>query len=392
MKNIEWKTCFKVGISVFILYLCIKYWSYIGGFISGLLSAASPLFVGLIIAYTLNILMTFYERHFFQKSSGKIVSRLRRPVCLFGAVATLFGVISLVVCLITPQLVECLKMVIDGIPAATQKLVLFLERFDIVPEKIISSLNEIDWKSKIGELSQTIFSGVGSAVTLAYNAISSVFSVASALLIGFIFALYLLLEKNKLSHQLKRTINHFLPKKIVKNLTYILEITNDCFHRFIVGQCTEAIILGSLCLIGMLILRLPYAPMISALIGFTALIPIVGAFLGAAVGAFLIFTVSPTQAIVFLIFVVILQQIEGNLVYPKVVGSSIGLPGIWVLAAVTIGGGVMGIPGMMIGVPLVATIYKLIRNKMNADTQQNTENDTDASSSATLEIKTMDNN
>lgn len=392
MKNIEWKTCFKIGLSVVIVYLFIHYLENIGNFFAMCVSAATPIFIGLIMAYTLNILMSFYERHFLPKSKGKIAIKLRRPVCLLAAVATLLGVVALIVCLVTPQLIECLKMVVDGIPAAIEKLVLFLEKFDIVPEKIISSLNETDWKSKIGEFSQTIFSGVGSAVTIAYNAISSVFSVASALLIGFIFALYLLLEKTKLCVQLKRTVNHFLPEKFVKSLTYVSRVANDCFHHFIVGQCTEAVILGTLCLVGMLILRLPYAPMISALIGFTALIPIVGAFLGAAVGAFLIFTISPTQAIIFLVFVVILQQIEGNFIYPKVVGSSIGLPGIWVLAAVTIGGGVMGIPGMMIGVPLVATVYKLIKNKMNDDVQQNTKKTTDTVSATIPEVTTTDNN
>ena len=142
-------------------------------------------------------------------------------------------------------------------------------------------------------------------------------------------------------------------------------IANDCFHKFIVGQCTEAVILGSLCMVGMLVLRLPYAPMIGALVAFTALIPIVGAFIGAGVGAFLILMVSPSKAVIFLVFIIVLQQIEGNLIYPRVVGSSMGLPGIWVLAAVTVGGGVMGIPGMMIGVPLMAVIYKLVKENIN---------------------------
>ena len=244
-------------------------------------------------------------------------------------------------------------------------LVKKLETFDVVPDDIINSLSSIDWKSKIGELTTTISSGVGNIIGVAFAAVSSVFSVASTIVIGFIFALYLLLDKDRLTTQLRLVIEKFLPERVVEKGNHILNIANDCFHKFIVGQCTEAVILGSLCMVGMLILRLPYAPMIGALVAFTALIPIVGAFIGAGVGAFLILMVSPSKALIFLIFIIVLQQIEGNLIYPRVVGSSMGLPGIWVLAAVTVGGGVMGIPGMMIGVPLMAVIYKLVKENIN---------------------------
>ena len=148
-------------------------------------------------------------------------------------------------------------------------------------------------------------------------------------------------------------------------VSHFFKTLNDCFHSYIVGQCTEAVILGLLCTFGMLIFRLPYATMIGALIAFTALIPIAGAYIGAFVGAFMIIMVSPFKALIFLIFIVILQQIEGNLIYPKVVGSSIGLPGIWVLAAVTVGGGIMGIMGMLLGVPLAACVYRLLREDVN---------------------------
>ena len=146
---------------------------------------------------------------------------------------------------------------------------------------------------------------------------------------------------------------------------YVVQTADNTFSRFIVGQCTEAVILGSLCTIGMFIFQFPYAPMIGAFIGATALIPIVGAYLGAALGAFMIFTISPIKALLFLVFLIILQQLEGNLIYPKVVGSSIGLPGMWVLAAVTVGGSIGGIPGMLVGVPLAATAYKLLRDDVH---------------------------
>ena len=365
MKKIEWKNLLKIGLAVLVVYLAIHYWGKISGFIALSVSAASPIFAGLIMAYAINILMTFYERHFFKKSTKKGVIKLRRPLCLTGAVITLAGIIALVLCLVIPQLAECVKMVIDYVPTAIDMLVKKLETFDVVPDDIINSLSSIDWKSKIGELTTTISSGVGNIIGVAFAAVSSVFSVASTIVIGFIFALYLLLDKDRLTAQLRLVIEKFLPERVVEKGNHILGIANDCFHKFIVGQCTEAVILGSLCMVGMLVLRLPYAPMIGALVAFTALIPIVGAFIGAGVGAFLILMVSPSKAVIFLVFIIVLQQIEGNLIYPRVVGSSMGLPGIWVLAAVTVGGGVMGIPGMMIGVPLMAVIYKLVKENIN---------------------------
>ena len=359
MKKFDWKTAFKIGLCVILVYLCIHYWSKISGFIGLIFSAAAPIFLGLAIAYCINILMSFYERHFFPKSDKKAVKKLRRPLCLTGAVISLSGIIALVVCLVAPQLMACVKMLISDIPSAMERVVAFLNSHNIVPENIIASLSSIDWQSSLSKITETVTSGVGSALSVAFAAISSVFSVASTVLIGFIFALYLLLDKDRLTKQFKTVSESIIPERYLSKLLHIAEVANESFHKFIVGQCTEAVILGTLCMVGMFILRLPYAPMIGALIAFTALIPIVGAFIGAGLGAFLIFVESPSKAIVFLVFIIILQQLEGNLIYPKVVGSSLGLPGIWVLAAVTIGGGVMGIPGMLIGVPFMAVIYKL---------------------------------
>ena len=353
--KIDWKTCIRVGISIFLLYLGIHYWPNISGTIGTAVSAASPLIAGIIIAYPVNILMSFYERHFFPKSAKKSVIRIRRPICLIGAIITLLAIIALIVGLVAPQIVACVKMVIAK-----------LEQFSFISDEVINTLKSIDWKSKIGDIAETLTSGLGSVMDVAFTAVSSVFSVLSTALIGFIFAMYALLSKDKISSQLKRLFSNVVPEKIHNKITYILSVANDCFRRFIVGQCTEAVILGSLCAIGMLILKLPYAAMIGALVAFTALIPIVGAFIGAGVGAFLILMQSPVKALVFLVFIVILQQVEGNLIYPRVVGSSMGLPGIWVLAAITVGGGVMGITGILISVPIAATIYKLIRNSLIA--------------------------
>lgn len=366
MKKLEWKTLLKVGALIFVLFLLIHYWSDISGIIGTVISAATPIFIGLVMAYIINILMSFYERHYFPKSTKKTVLKSRRPVCLTGAILSIIGIVVLVIVLIAPQLANCVKLLVAELPGAIKLAINKLKELNILSDDLFNSLSAIDWKSKIGDIVKTLTTGLGSVMDVAVSAVTSVFSGVSNAVIGFIFALYLLLDKNRLSGQVKRVSDRYIPHRFAEKITHILSVANDCFHRFIVGQCTEAVILGTLCMVGMLILRLPYAPMIGALIAFTALIPIVGAFIGAGVGAFLIFMESPIKAVIFLVFIVILQQIEGNLIYPKVVGSSIGLPGIWVLAAVTVGGGVLGIGGMMIGVPAAAAVYRLIKENLNS--------------------------
>lgn len=373
MRKIEWKTCLKIGAVIFALYLLVHYWANIAGVLGTVISAATPIFIGLVMAYMINILMSFYERHYFPKSSKKAVIKSRRPVCLTGAIISIIGIVGLVIVLIAPQLANCIKLLVDELPGAIKLAINKLKELNILSDDLFNSLSAIDWKSKIVDIVKTISSGLGSVMDIAVSAVTSVFSGVSNAVIGFIFALYLLLDKDRLIRQSKRVTDKYVPKRFTDKINHVLSVANDSFHKFIVGQCTEAVILGTLCMLGMLILQLPYAPMIGALIAFTALIPIVGAFVGAGVGAFLILMESPVKAVIFLVFIVILQQIEGNLIYPKVVGSSIGLPGIWVLAAVTVGGGVLGIGGMMISVPAVAVIYRLLRENLNSAPIENKE-------------------
>lgn len=365
MFKIKWKSVIKLAAIVFAVYLGIHYWVNISGILSKIISAAIPIVIGLVVAYTLNILMSFYERHYFPKSKKKLTEKSRRPVCMVGSLITLIGIVALIIGLIAPQLVKCIMLLINEVPLAMERLLPKLEQIGIIPDNIIQQLANIDWQSKIGDIISVVSSGLGGAVNIAFTAVSSVFSAVTNFVIGIIFAIYLLIEKDKLISQFKRLINRFVPENKVKKINYVWAEISDCFHDFIVGQCTEAVILGVLCMLGMFILQIPYAPMIGALMGFTALIPIVGGLIGAGIGAFLILMESPVKALIFVIFVIILQQIEGNLIYPKVVGKSIGLPGIFVLAAVTVGGGVMGIGGMLIGVPITAAAYRLLKAHIN---------------------------
>lgn len=359
--NVTWKTCVRVGISVFILYLCIFYWQNAAGILAALLGAVTPLFLGCAIAYFVNILMSLYESHFFISSNRTFVQKSKRPVCMVLAFATLLAIMVLVVCLVVPQLSSCIQLLLSALPGVMESLTNGIEKLNILPENVMESLSAVDWQTRIGEVLKSVISGLGNVMGILGAMISTVLSGVVTIFMAVIFAIYLLAGKEKLGQQSKRLMCRYMSKNLYEKCIHFLTVLNACFRNYIVGQCTEAVILGLLCMGGMFLLRLPYAAMVGALIAFTALIPVAGAYIGAGVGAFMILTVSPGKAVVFLIFIVVLQQLEGNLIYPRVVGSSIGLPALWVLAAVTVGGGIMGIGGMLLGVPIAATAYQLLR-------------------------------
>lgn len=368
--KLEWKTCLKIGVTVVLLYLFITYWPQVVAIAALALSAAKPLLLGCVIAYVVNILMSFYEKYYFTKGKmkdKKWVQGSRRITCMVLAYLSVVGILFLIFSLVVPQLVECGKILAKEIPVALNNAMTYVQN----NEQLMKLLNEAgisiqqnslsDWEGILKNAVAWIASGIGGVMGSVFTVVSGVFSGAVTFLIGFIFSIYLLVGKETLFGQVKRVFKTYCKEKVYNKISYVYHTFNDCFHRFIVGQCTEAVILGVLCMVCMLIFRFPYATMIGAFIGFTALIPVAGAYIGAAVGAFMILTVSPVKALFFLLFIVVLQQLEGNLVYPRVVGSSIGLPGIWVLTAVTVGGGVLGVGGMLLGVPIAAACYQMLR-------------------------------
>lgn len=363
--KVDWKTCARVGISAFLLYLCITYWPAFTALLDRLLQAATPLLLGCVLAYAINILMTFYEAHYFPQSKASALIKSRRPVCMLAAFLTLSVLLTFIVKLVVPELVSCVKLLVGQVPSAIDDLLAWLETKNIVPENILASLQTVDWRARAQQMISILTSGISSVMGAAVSAAFSVFSGAITALLALIFSIYLLMGKEKLGNQIHRLMLRYVKPGIYTKIRYVLSVLNDSFHKYIVGQCTEAVILGALCTAGMLVLNLPYATMTGAVIAFTALIPVAGAYIGAGVGAFMILTVSPVKAVIFLIFIVVLQQLEGNLIYPRVVGSSLGLPAIWVLTAVTIGGGLMGIPGMLLCVPLASALYRLIKEDVN---------------------------
>lgn len=340
-----------------IIYLGLQNVGVVAEAFSWLLNLIMPLVLGLIFALILNMPMTFFERHLFTKSKKKFLNNIRKPLaCLLSFVA-IFGIIVGLVVLVIPELVNAIKLIVKSIVDVASKV----NTMDTKELPFSSILQEFDWKSTISTLEKWLKEESGYIMNTAFGTIGSLIGGIVDFFIAIIFSIYILFNKRMLKIQITRLIKAWLPQKSGSWLIHAAQVSSKVFRNFVSGQTLEGVILGTLCIIGMLILGIPYAPMVGALVGVTALIPVVGAFIGAIVGAFIIFTVSPIKALVFIIFLIILQQLEGNLIYPKVMSSRINLPAMWVLAAVTIGGGLAGALGMLIGVPAMSVIYVLVK-------------------------------
>lgn len=363
--RIEWKTCLRVGVTAFLLFLAVHYWDQLAGLFVTLLLAAWPLILGGIIAYIINMLMMWFERHLAPKSQKPVWVKLRRPVCLLLAFASLIAFLALLLRLILPQLMSCFSVLLSALPEAFNALNNWLVEDLHIGEWLqgqqinLPQTNE-EWRTLLENVISLLINGVGGVMNVAVSATVSVVSSVVTLLMSLIFTLNILGSKEKLHQQLDRLSRRVMGERVRARCLHVLRVMDDCFHSYIAGQCIEAVILGSLCSLGMWILQLPYAVMVGAVVGVLALIPIAGAYIAGAIGAIMVFSVSPMKALVFVIFLVVLQQIEGNLIYPRTVGSTLRLPGIWVLAAVLVGGGVLGIVGMVLFVPITATLYRLL--------------------------------
>ena len=363
----EWKEPLRFGVVLFALYLAVHYWESLAALTALAASAAFPLALGAVIAYAVNILMSTYEGWYFPNSKKTAVAKSRRPVCLVLAYASLVGIVALIVRMILPELIQSVSLLLQELAPILQELSVKLNE-SLGPNQLadlaglFASDGTVNWHELAAKAVNFLLAGLGGVMGSLMSFLSAAVSTAFTAIVSIIFSIYLLMGKENLSRQCALVLKTYLKPSWYSRLSYFLETLHNCFRRFVVGQCTEAVILGLLCMGGMLLFHFPYASMVGTLIGFTALIPVAGAYIGAGVGAFLIFTISPFKALLFLLFISVLQQLEGNLIYPKVVGSSIGLPGIWVLAAVTIGGGVLGIGGMLLAVPLAAALYQMLRD------------------------------
>ena len=366
-----------LGIIAFtiVLYTIMTNLSVVGRALNVLLALLAPLIVGLFIAFILNVIMRLIEdflRARFRKieTKSKMVNRIEkaiRPISLLLSLALVVGLIWILIFLIVPEFKNTAENVSKEFPAFMQKVQKWLEKIiALLPFKTNAIKPEdMNWE-KIGQwISQFFSRGSSAFFSTTIEITSSIFTWLLNFVLGLVFAIYILLQKEKLGLHFKKVLYAYLPEEKVDDMIDVASLSNNIFSSFVTGQFLEAVIIGVLCFIGMLLLGLPYALVVSALVGFTALIPVFGAFIGMFVGIFLILMVSPIKALWFTVFFIVLQQLEGNLIYPKVVGGSIGLPSIWVLAAVTIGGSAFGILGMLIGVPLTSVAYTLLRRAVN---------------------------
>lgn len=357
------KSIIKIIIFTGLVFLIIIRFNDVIGMLVNLYLAAAPMILGAVIAFVLNILVTAYERIYFSKTRKKVIIKSRRGVCIFLSIVTIILVLIFFLNIIIPQIVQFVNLLIKRFPVVYEKSMEWaLEHSDDIPalQQKVKDLN-MNGEEALKKALQLLGNWTLGTVTF----VGSAFGAVINLILALTFGIYILAGKEDLKSKADKLLKAYMKEGRRKRLYEILNTANETFSNYIIGQCKEAVILGILCTTGMIVLRFPYAKIIGPVIGMTALIPMLGAYIGAALGFLLIMSVDFTQALLFILFIVALQQIEGNLIYPKVVGESIGLPGIWVFAAVIVGGGLMGIPGILFGVPLIATIYKLLDKSVN---------------------------
>ena len=322
-----------------------------------------PFALGGAIAFILNVPMTALENWLFPEKrtrKSSLQRKLARPLSMVIAILLVLGVISLVIFVVVPEL----GTTVVGLGASVEA---FLPRAQEWLEEIFRNNDqvvEMNWEKAVETAWNFFRSGAGSVLSSTMTVARTIISAVTNFFIGFVFACYVLLQKEKLGEQCRKLLKAVFPKKQVDYILHVCFLSHRTFSSFITGQCMEAVILGAMFFVAMSLLRFPYALLVGVLVAFTALIPIFGAFIGCVVGAFLILMVNPAQALGFIVLFQVLQQIEGNLIYPRVVGNSVGLPAIWVLVAVTVGGNLMGILGMLIFIPIVSVVYALLREWM----------------------------
>lgn len=359
------KIMFLIVFTILIAVLLFNFEVVIGavGFLIGILV---PFIIGTILAFIVNLPMKFFEKILFPekvKENYKFMKKIARPVSLILALLAIIGILCLVVFVVVPQLYQSIiglgDTIQDFLPVAEAWILsLFPDNASI--KEIVNDLN-FDWEKVLSQALDFLQNGAIDMLSSTFLFAKELISTIANFFIGFVFAMYVLLQKEKLRTQFDKVLRAFLPETWINRIQYVGALTYKTFSSFLTGQCVEAVILGSMFVVILGILSFPYALLIGVLIAFTALIPMVGAFIGCGIGAFLILMVSPIKALIFIGIFLVLQQIEGNLIYPHVVGNSIGLPSMWVLVAISLGGSLMGIMGMLLFIPLTSVIYTLFR-------------------------------
>lgn len=364
------------GLIVFTIIILIGLYRFdvVVSAVAFILHILSPFILGCAIAFILNVPMVRFHKLIvanpFVPTNEKKLHRLQKLATPFSLLLSIIFVVVLlfiVTAVVLPQVATTATDLAQTLPEKVPSLVKKLEGFLVDYPEALSWLEsfQIDWQHLVLNTVDFAKSGAGAFLGSTIGMAKGIVTAFTTFFIGFVFACYILLQKETLSRQSRKLLFAFLPKSLTTQLINICSLTHKTFTNFIAGQCLEAVILGTMFFLVMTIFRFPYALLVGVLIAFTALIPIFGAFVGCFVGTFLILTVNPPQAIAFVVLFLILQQVEGNLIYPHIVGGSVGLPSIWVLAAVTIGGSLFGVIGMLVFIPIVSVIYTLLRETTN---------------------------
>lgn len=355
------------GLILFTLVILVGLWHFnvVLRFVGIVLNILFPFLLGSAIAFVLSVPMNRIRRHLFARAKAESkAERLSSPVSLILTLLFVFALLSLVTVVVAPELGKTITTLGKTLPEKVPILLRQAERLFTDYAEITDYINEIsdtlNWEEILNQLVTFFRVGANTMLDSTISVATGIVSGVGTFLIAFVFACYILLQQSFLKKQMRRLLFAYLKKPHADKTLEISALTYRTFSNFLTGQCLEAVILGTMFFAAMTLLRFPFAVLVGVLIAFTALIPIFGAFIGCAVGTFLILTVSPSQALAFIVLFLVLQQIEGNLIYPKVVGSSVGLPAIWVLVAVTLGGSLCGIVGMLVFIPIVSVLYTLL--------------------------------
>ena len=363
--KIDYKKILEIVLIGIGCYWALNNFQIILDIFNSILAVIMPFLLGIMIAFILNVLMIRIEKILSRFILDKKYTSFKRVISIIVSLLIVIGVIGIIITLIIPELTNAIKVIVKSFPETFEQLQVWINQNGNSFPQLETWINSVDLNSIASELSGLFKIGLTGMLGSTVDVISMFFTSILNLVVGIVFALYILMSKETLKRQSHKLIDAYIPKRISVKLLEVGTLARTTFSNFVIGQTVEAFILGTLCAVGMAVLNLPYAPMVGSLVGITAFVPIVGAFIGGGIGAFMILTVDPMQALFFIIFLVVLQQLEGDLIYPRVVGSSVGLPSIWVLFAVTVGGGLWGITGMLFSVPVLSVVYALIKGHVN---------------------------
>ena len=362
MNNIKKKYIAYIIIATVIIYGIVRYFNTVEGYIGNITKALMPFVAGAVMAYIINILMDFYEDLLLRKFHNK---KIIRTVAIVLSIFTFVLVIVLLLGLIIPQLIKIMFSIMYTNPGDIKKIIESIGKNNIV-DKIADmmniDINNIDISGYVTKLIRSVMSSVGNILMGVISGISGFFNTIISVFMAVVFAIYILMDKERIAVQGDKLLRAFLPSKR-DSVIDVLRIFNTSFRNYFISQVKEAIILGVLLYIVMIIARLPYASSISILVGVTALIPVIGAYAGIFIGTLMILTKSFSSMIIFIIVHTVVQQFENNIIYPRVVGSSVGLPGMWVIVAVALGGSLGGIFGVFVAVPVAASLYFILKRE-----------------------------